>query len=78
MTQTQQVTRRQAFALVDLADSLVADLVSDHDLATVDRLHLMLDDAIDALGRMDGTARAANLAAQIIVVMTGPNPPKQG
>jgi hypothetical protein len=70
------VTRRQAFALVDIADALIDDLIPDHDLVKVDRLCQELVDAMKSLtaGR---TADAARRAALIIAIMAGPDAPNQ-
>ncbi len=70
------ITRRQAFTLVDIADTLVNGLIPDHDCVKVDALTLRLDDALIALCR-NQNADAARLAALIIAVMAGPDAPSQ-
>ena len=70
------VTRRQAFALVDIADTLVHDLIPDYDLAKVDALHHQFQDAVDAL-TSNRHELAARQAALIIAIMAGPDAPNQ-
>jgi hypothetical protein len=70
------VTRHQAFVLVEMADQLTRDLVPDHDVQAVDAVLHQVSDAFTALH--DGSDHhAAHLAAEVLATMLGPRAPRQ-